>query len=459
MAKVKKPTPKPKKEKAEALSIINPNAAGIDIGDTIHAVAVSPAAAEEPVRTFGTMTCDLRAISDWLKECGVNTVAMESTGVYWKPLFSHLLGEGFEVFLVNARNVKNVSGRKTDQSDAAWLQKLHSCGLLSSSYLPGDQQEALRTLVRFRKALTSDSSRCILRMQKSMELMNIKLHTVINDITGRTGTAIVEAIIAGERKAEVFLPLVDRRIKADRETIVKSLEGTWRTEHLFTLAQSYELYCHYKARIEACDKQIEQQLLSYEALQNDGEVKTEDKDNMVSSAKKKKQKNSPRYNVGAYLHRILKTDVTAIYGLSDVAGLQILAETGTDMSKWPSEKHFVSWLNLCPNNKLSGGKLISSHVMKGCPSIAGQAFRAAANAIQRSDNWLGDYFRRMKGKGGNKYAIVATANKIATIYYKMVRNGTEFNPQNLKDYQIKRKEQKIKYLERKLHQLKTEPCC
>jgi transposase len=456
MAKVKRSGPKPQKKKAEVLSIINPYAAGIDIGDTIHAVAVPPAAAEEPVRIFGTMTRDLSAISEWLKECSVNTVAMESTGVYWKPLFSHLVREGFEVFLVNARNVKNVSGRKTDESDAAWLQKLHSCGLLSSSYLPGDEQEALRTLVRFRKTLVSDSSRCILRMQKSLELMNIKLHTVISDITGQTGTAIVQAIIAGERSAEAFLPLVSKRIKADTDTIAKSLEGTWRSEHLFTLAQSHQLYCYYKSRIEACDHQIEQQLRNYEALRNDGEVKTGDKDTAERQNKKVKQKNSPGFNVRGYLHNILKVDVMAIYGLSEVAGLQILAETGTDMSKWATEKHFASWLNLCPNNKLSGGKLISSHVMKGRPSIAGQAFRAVANSIQRSDHWLGDYFRRMKAKGGNKYAIVATANKIATIYYKMVQNGTEFNPQNLDDYQKKYRDRKIKYLERKLQQLNAE---
>jgi transposase len=453
MAKVKKSNPRLQKRKADTLSIINPHAAGIDIGDTIHAVAVPPASAAEPVRIFGTMTCDLRAISEWLKECDVLTVAMESTGVYWRPLFSHLVREGFEVFLVNARNVKNVSGRKTDESDAAWLQKLHSCGLLSSSYLPGDEQEALRTLVRFRKTLLSDSSRSVLRMQKSMELMNIKLHTVISDITGRTGTAIIEAIISGERQAEAFLPLIDKRIKADKDTIVKSLEGTWRTEHLFTLAQSYDLYCYYKARIEACDRQIEQQLCAYEALRNDGELKTVNGGNAVRQPKKRK--NCPGFNVRSYLHHILKTDVTAIYGLSEVAGLQILAETGTDMSKWPTEKHFVSWLNLCPNNKLSGGKLISSHVMKGRPSIAGQAFRAAANTIQRSDHWLGDYFRRMKAKGGNKYAIVATANKMATIYYRMVSTGSAFNPPDLEAYQNKQKEQKIKYLERKLQQLRN----
>ena len=457
MAKVKKSgnaAQKPKKASG-AFSIINPHAAGIDIGDKIHAVAVPPGASEEPVRIFGTMTCDLIAISDWLLQCGVNTVAMESTGVYWKPLFSHLVRKGFEVFLVNARNVKNVSGRKTDESDACWLQKLHSCGLLTSSYLPADEQEALRTLVRFRKTLLSDSSRCILRMQKSLELMNIKLHTVISDITGKTGSAIVEAILAGERNAEAFLQLVNGNIKADKETIKRSLQGNWRTEHLFTLGQSYELYQYYMKRIETCDKQIEEQLQNYEACRNDGVITTTAKDNIKRENKKPKTKNAPNCNIRGYVNRILGVDTMAIYGINEGAALLILAETGTDMSKWPTEKHFVSWLNLCPNNKLSGGKLISSRVMKGRPSSAGQAFRAAANSIQRSDHWIGDYFRRMKAKGGNKYAIVATANKLATIYYKMVRYQMEFNPINLQDYISKRKEIKIKYLERKLKELKT----
>ena len=457
MAKVKKSDALTQKHKkaANALSIINPHAAGIDVGDTIHAVAVPPGVSEEPVRIFGTMTCDHTLISDWLHECKVNTVAMESTGVYWKPLFSHLVRAGFEVFLVNARNVKNVSGRKTDESDAAWLQKLRSCGLLSSSYLPGDEQEALRTLVRFRKTLISDSSRSVLRMQKSLELMNIKLHTVISDITGQTGMAIVTAIIGGERNPETFLSLVNKRIKADKETIKKSLEGNWRAEHLFTLSQSYDLYQYYKKQIEACDQQIEEQLRNYEALCNDGVVATSAKETEERENKKSKHKNAPDCNVRGYLHNILGVDVLAIYGISDTAGLQILAETGTDMTKWPTEKHFASWLNLCPNNKISGGKLLSSKVAKGRPSIAGQAFRVAANSLQRSDHWLGDYFRRMKAKGGNKYAIVATANKLATIYYKMVRYQTEFTPNNNDEINKKRNQSKINYLERKLQELKA----
>lgn len=285
--------------------------------------------------------------------------------------------------------------------------------------------------------------------------MNIKLHTVISDITGKTGTAIVTAIISGERNTEALLPLVDKRIKADKETIKKSLEGNWRTEHLFTLHQSYELYQYYQQRIAACDLQIEEQLRNYEAVCNEGVINVWEENKASYPDKRQKKKNAPSFNVRGYLHRILGADVLAIYGLNEGGGLQILAETGTDMSKWPTEKHFISWLNLCPNNKVSGGKLISSKVMKRHPSIAGQAFRAAANAVQRSNHWLGDYFRRMKSKGGNKYAIVATANKLATIYYKMVRYKKEFTPLDIEKHNSKRNQRKIKYLELKLKELKS----
>jgi len=444
---------------AQTFLVVNPNAAGIDIGDTVHAVAVPPGSCPEDtetVRSFGTMTCDLKEIATWLKECHVDTVAMESTGVYWKPLFSLLNREGIAVCLVNARFAKNVSGRKTDESDAAWIQKLHSCGLLNSSYLPGEEQEVLRTLVRFRETLVADSSRFVLRMQKALELMNIKLHTVIRDITGKTGRAIVEAILAGEREPQNFLPLVHPRIQATKEEILKSLQGTWREEHLFTLRESYGFYCFFLNRIQITDVKIEEQLQAFEASQNDGELSEGSPGKRKPEIPKKKNKNNPKFDVRKYLHRILGVDAVAIYGMNELSGLRILAEIGVDMSKWPTEKHFISWLNLCPNNKISGGKLISSKVMKKTPSGAAQAFRAAANGLQRSDHWLGDYFRRMKAKGGNKYAIIATASKIATIYYKMVRTQTEFLPQNLEEYRIKNKQQKIRYLERKLRELKAD---
>lgn len=450
---------KAKKTKAKRVMemiIVNPYAAGIDVSDKEHVVAVPEGVTTERVRNFGTMTCDLASIVEWLKQCGIDTVAMESTGVYWKPLFSMLVQNGFEVYLVNAEHVKNVTGRKTDESDAVWIQRLHSCGLLKTSYLPDDEQEALRTLVRYRRALVQDMSRFINRMQKSLELMNIKFHTVISDITGKTGTAVVQAIIDGERNAEFFLRFIDRRIKADRETIVKSLEGNWREEHLFTLKQSYEMYKIYRQRIESCDKEIEKKLQQLEAKQNEGVMGMKNNKDKKQRIKKGKDKNHPRFDVRRYLERIHSVDVLNIYGLSETGGLELLAETGTDLSKWKNENYFKSWLNLCPNNKISGGKLISSKLLKKKPNPASQAFRQAANAVQKSNHWLGDYFRRMKTKGGHKYAIVATAAKIATIYYKMVRYKEEFKPLELEIYQRKYKQAKIAFLERKLLQLKKE---
>lgn len=440
-----------KKKSVVNMPLINPNAAGIDIGDTIHAVAVPADRDSIHVKSFGAMTCDLQAIIDWLKHCQIDTVAMESTGVYWKPLFGMLVKSGFEVYLVNSKQVRNVSGRKNDEDDAVWIQKLHSCGLLKSSYLPEDEQEALRTLVRYRKTLTLDCNRFILRMQKAMEMMNIKLHTVIRDITGKTGIGIVEAIIKGERCAENFLVYVDKNIRADHETIVKSLQANWRSEQLFILEDCYRSYQYYKERIACCDVAIEHQLQQYQR-----EVYPTATVDKKTSSTKRATKNKPKFNTCSYLKAILGVDVTSIYGISDISALEILAETGTDMSKWETSKHFVSWLNLCPNNKISGGKLISSMLMKKKPNSASQAFRNAANAVQRSDNWLGDYFRRMKAKGGNKYAMVATANKIASIYYKMVLYKQQFNPVDLHSYQQKYKQAKITYLERKLNDLKKE---
>lgn len=433
------------------LPLIHPNAAGIDIGDTIHAVAVPEGRDQVCVKSFGAMTSDLKNIAAWLSQCKIDTVAMESTGVYWKPLFNVLTKAGFEVFLVNAKHARNVSGRKNDEDDARWIQKLHSCGLLKSSYLPEDEQEVLRTLVRYRKTLTMDCNRFILRMQKALEMMNIKLHTAIRDITGKTGMAIIEAIIDGERTPENFVKYVDKHIRADHDTIVKSLEGNWRDEQLYLLQDCHCNYIHYKQRIDACDVAIENQLKHFYSKSVSSEA-------LSTSHKptKRPTKNKPKFNTGQYFRSILGVDVTAIFGISDISALEILSETGTDMAKWESSKHFVSWLNLCPSHKISGGKLISSVLMRKKPNPASQAFRNAANAVQRSDNWLGDYFRRMKAKGGNKYAMVATANKIATIYYKMVSQQVEFSPLELSAYQQKYRQAKIAFLERKLHDLKKE---
>lgn len=437
------------KETGLEFTVVNPHAAGIDIAATMHAVAVPPGRANEQVRMFGAFTQDLMEIAGWLKECKVTTVAMESTGVYWKPLFTVLVEQGFAVYLVNARQVKSITGRKTDMDDACWIQKLHSCGLLSTSFLPDNETESLRTLVRYRRTLMQDCSRYVLRMEKSLELMNIKIHSTINDIMGKTGKAIVEAIIGGERDAVNFMQYVDPRIKASRSELIQSLEGNWRKEHLFTLEHCYELYRYLQQKISVCDQEIESVLQQMAALQQQGEIET------ISADTKKKTKNQPTFNVKGYLQKVHGIDVTAIYGMSEVTSLEVLSETGTDLSKWESEKHFISWLNLCPNNKITGGKLISSKLLKKKSNPAAQAFRAAANSLKTSENWLGDFFRRKKSKGGHKYAIVATARKIALIYYLMLRNKQEFSPLDLNEYRNKYKESRINYLEKQLAKLKA----
>lgn len=441
-------------KKFVSMPLVNPNAAGIDVGDTMFSVAVPEGRDTIVVKEFGAFTCDLRAISEWLQQCGIQTIAMESTGVYWKQLFSVLVRDGFEVYLVNAKTTRNITGRKDDENDAMWIQRLHSCGLLKSCFLPDEQTETLRTLVRFRRNLIQDSTRYILRMQKSLELMNIKVHTVISDITGKTGTAIIEAIIEGERKPEKFMSMIDKRIKATKQTLLKSLEGNWRREHLATLKLSYEMYKIFQLKIEECEKEIEHTLQEYQDKDLIQPAEDIQKKSVDWKKKKPKTKSSPSIDTYAYLKKIHGVDVLEIYGISEAGGLEILAETGTDLSKWGTEDRWVSWLNLCPNNKITGGKLISSMRLKKKPNLAAQAFRAAANSLSRSDHWLGDYFRRMKSKGGTKYAIVATARKLAIIYYRMVRYKESFNPVDLKQYQEKYKAAKISYLERKIAQLK-----
>jgi len=445
----KKSKKKGELSKTVSMPLIHPNAAGIDIGDTFHTVAVPFGRDEVNVREFGAFTADLLSIVAWLKACQIETVAMESTGIYWKNLFSLLVKHGFEVYLVNAKHTRNVTGRKDDESDAQWIQKLHSCGLLKNCFLPDEQTEKLRTLVRHRKSLTNDSSRYVLRMEKALESMNIKIHTVISDITGKTGTAIIKAIISGERNPRSFLAFVDRRIKADDNTIIKSLEGNWRSEHLFLLQQCYNLYQHMQTQIDFCEKQIEEVLKAMTITPQGNQLNDSSK-----KTKKKKNKNHPRFNTQSHLKNIHGVDVMDIYGISETTALEILSETGRDLSKWADEKKFVKWLNLCPNNKITGGKLISSQLLKKKPNPAAQAFRMAGNALQKSNHWLGDYFRRMRSKGGQKYAIVAAARKLATIYYKMVRYKEPFTPFNLDEYHQKYKQAKIAYLEKTLRRLK-----
>ena len=445
----KSKTKKEKVKRISQLTVINPTAAGIDVSDTEMMVAYPINSEQLEIRVFGCFTRDLHSIANCLKQNGTTTIAMESTGVYWIPLFLLLQEYGFEVYLVNAKHVKNVTGRKDDESDAEWIQKLHSCGLLSASFQPDNMVRTLRSMVRHRKNLVRTSATYLNRMQKAMELMNIKLHTIISDIDGKTGLLILEAILAGERDPEVLADLRDKRIKASREDIIKSLEGHWTEEHLFELRQCYQLYCTHRQMIEECDKEIEKQLIAQIASKNEGLIPDIPKVKRKATAKHKVP-----FNLTAYLKEILGVDVTEVCGISEISALTILSEVGKDMSKWKNEHHFTSWLGLAPNTKISGGKVISSKIMKK-KHYAGQAFRMAANGLYKSKSPLGDYFRRIRAKAGAPKAIVAAARKLAIIYYKMVTNKEAFNPKALDDYRKKYNEKKINQLKRKIAQLEA----
>jgi transposase len=399
---------------------------------------------ELEIRAFGCFTRDLHSLAKCLKERGITSVAMESTGIYWVTLFLLLQEYGFEVYLVNAKHAKNVTGRKDDESDAEWIQKLHSCGLLRASFQPDNMTRTLRSIVRHRKNLVRTSSSYINRMQKALELMNIKLHTIISDIDGKTGLLIIEAILSGERNPEVLADLRDRRIKASREDIIKSLEGYWTTEHLFELGQCYQLYCMHRQMINKCDVEIEKQLIEHIASKNFGIIP-----GIPKSKRKVSGKHKVPFNLTAHLKEILEVDVTKVFGISELSALTIMSEVGTDMTKWKTENHFTSWLGLAPNTKISGGKVISSRIMKK-KHHAGQAFRMAANSLYNSKSPLGDYYRRIRAKAGAGKAVVATARKLAIIYYKMVSNKEAFNPLALYEYQNKYKEKKINQLKKKI---------
>jgi transposase len=401
--------------------IVNSYAAGIDISSKEHVVAVPEEAGKVNVRTFQGFTEDLHQLAAWLKERKINTVAMESTGVYWYHLYTILLDQGFEVYLVNAYHVKNVPGRKSDVNDAQWLQQLHSFGLLRSCFQPDNLTRALRNYVRQRKMIIQQMSRQTQRMQKALEQMNIKLNHVIRDLHGKTGTKIITSILDGERDPKCLARHRDPRIRSSKEILLKSLQGNWREEQIFNLRIAYEHYCFLKGQLEKCDQE------SKKAIEQMSSDSIEPK--KVSAPRK--NKNQPEFNVSQYLYNALGTDVTKIYGISATTGLTILSETGTNLKeKFPTEKQFLSWSNVVPDNKISGGKIISSKVKKK-KNRAGQAFREAANTLWRSETPFGHYLRRKKAQRGAQQAIVATARKIASAYYKLVTEKIEFNPKLL----------------------------
>ncbi|MFN3724657.1 MAG: IS110 family transposase, partial [Paracoccaceae bacterium] len=402
------------------LKMVNLAAAAIDIGSTIHMAAVQPDGCDTPVRSFGTFTQDLHDLADWFKACGVTSVAMESTGVYWIPAFEVLEARGFDVILVNARYAKNVPGRKTDVSDAGWLRQLHSYGLLRGSFRSAAEIATLRAYLRQRERLVEYAAAHIQHMQKALMEMNLQLHHVVSDITGATGMRIIRAIVAGERDPEVLAAFRDIRRHSSIEVIKAALVGNDRAEHIFALTQSLDLYDFYQTKIEDCDRKLEAAVAAL-TVRADGDVPA-----LPEARTKRKQVNAPSFDVRAALYGVLGTDLTQIHGLGPSLALKLIAECGTDLHAWKSAKHFTSWLCLAPGNKISGGKLLSSRTRRSsCRAAA--LLRLAATTIGRSDTALGAFYRRLSSRIGKQKAVTATARKIAVLFYNAIRFGMAYN--------------------------------
>jgi len=411
---------KPRKIKVQGvagLPMARPHTAGIDIGAMESCVGVSPELDSEPVGSFGTFTQDLEEIAKWLESCGVTSVAMESTGVYWIPLYQILVDRKMAVCLVNARHFHNVPGRKTDVMDCQWLQYLHSVGLLRGSFRPEQEVCAVRTLLRHRQSLVQMAAVHTMHMQKAMEQMNVKLSHVISDITGVTGMRIIDAILAGERDPRELAKLRHATIRADEETIMRSLGGDYRAEHLLTLEQSVAGYRFYQKQMAELDQKMEGFM---EAIPAKIDLREHP---LPQEAKKgKRQHNAPAYDLRSHCYRAFGVDLTQVPGFDGPTIQVMLAEVGPELTKFPSGSAFANWLMLSPNNVITGGKILSSKTRKG-KSRAALALRQAAQTVERSENSIGQFFRRMRGRLGRAEAITAVAHKLARIFFALVPKG------------------------------------
>jgi transposase len=437
------------------LEVMHPQAAGIDIGNSAHYVAVRPERDPEPVRRFACFTADLHRLADWLQACGVETVAMQSTGVYWMPLYEILETRGFAVYLVNARHTKNLPGRKSDVQESQWLLKLHTYGLLSNSFQPPAEIRALRTYWRQRAEHIQGVATCIQRMQKVLTQMNVQLANVISDLSGVTGQKIVRAILAGERDPSKLAELSDPRIRATREEIAKSLEGNWQPELLFVLKQEVEMYDTYRQRIAECDQELEAHLNRFAdklpvkvAEPHPSAEQPTQKKARTTKHSNKAQGHAPQFDLGAELHRITGVDLTRIDGIDVMVAQTILSEVGLDMARWQTEAHFASWLGLCPDNRISGDRVLGKgtrHVV----NRAATALRMAATALFRSRSYLGAQYRRLRTRLGAPKAITAMAHKLARLVYRMLKYGQEYVDKGMQYYDEAYRQQQIELLKKK----------
>jgi len=438
MMKSKKQDRKQTKVKRQNLKIVHPNAAGIDVGSRKHYVAIPAQCGDETVRHFGCLTPDLHDMAKWLKQNNVDTVAMESTGVYWIPVAQILDQYGIEVYLVDARAVKHVPGRKSDVQDCQWLQELHTFGLLRAAFRPTNEMVVLRSYWRHRKELVKAAAEQIHLMQKSLELMNLQLHKVISDITGMTGMKIIRAIVAGQHDPLVLAQMRNNRIKSSEETIANALTGDWREEHLFTLHQALEGYDFHHRQIAACDLRIERYMQTFASKC--------DMDDMDKRGRGRRRKNQAHFDLRSELYRITGVDLTTIDGIDALTAQTVISESGYDMNRFPTEKNYSSWLGFSPNHVITGGKVRRRGTRK-VNNRAAVALRVAAQSLSRSKTALGAYYRRMKGRIGPSKAITATAHKLAILIYRMLKFGMDYVDQGQEVYERQ-------YKERLLHSLR-----
>ena len=434
--------------KIEALKQINMDAAGIDIGSSDIFVCVPEDRDDESVKRFDTFTEDLYFIADWLQHCRIQTIAMESTGIYWIPLYDILEERGFTVYLVNAREVKNLPGRKTDILDCQWIQQLHTYGLLRASFRPSKDIIKLRTLIRHRETLIQNRVTHIQHMQKALHLMNLQLDNVISDITGFTGMRIIRAIVSGQRSPEILSTYRDPHCKNSAAVIAKSLEGNYTPEHIFQLKQALQLYDIFTKLIDETDREIEK---VYELFP----TKSDPKEKPLKPPKgshKGPRKNEPAFPLRESLYKMCGVDLTQIDGISSLTAQILVSEIGLDMTKWKTAKHFTSWLGLAPNNDISGGKVLKSKT-KRTKNRASIALRVAAQSLYRNQSALGAFYRRMRAKVGAPKAITATAHKLAKIVYLMLQERKEYIDLGAEYYELKHKQRVLKNLNQRANKL------
>lgn len=426
-----------------AFEIVNPNAAGIDAGSKQHWVSVPEDRDAEPVRMFGAFTEDLHGLAEWLVQCRITTVAIEATGVYWIPLVEVLESRGIEVNLVDSRSIGRRK-KKTDVLDCQWLRQLHTFGLLDAAFRPKPDLLPLRAYQRQRQMLIRYAADHIRHMQKALDLMNLKLHSVIQDITGKTGMQIIGAILEGETDPLALARLRDPKCKNSEQTIAKALCGNYREEHLFELRQAYDLFMVYQQQIAVCDLKTQQVLEDFERKAAPTKVPTTKK-----GPSRKRRKNQPHFDGRALLHQMVGVDLTAVDGLEVSTALTLVSEVGIDVDKFDSSSRYVSWLRLAPNNRVTGGKRLKTRGPKIHPNRATQAYLMAAQSLARSKNWLGAFFRRIQSRHGFAVAVKATAAKLARIVYAMIRDKAEYNGPDINYYEQRYRSNLVKSLERR----------